>query len=93
MKTAKCDCTKIIRPTVDASIMIIVPRCTHRRVPGSRLVGAGDADVAVARCSLKIIFFVTLLANNLGKEQTGSRRALFPPNTALSYHNNAYFYS
>ena len=27
------------------SIMRIKPRCTHRRVPGSRLVGTGDADV------------------------------------------------
>ena len=43
--------------------MRIGPRCTHRRVLGSRLVGAIDADVVVARCSLKILFFVTLLAN------------------------------
>ena len=33
------------------SLQRIGPRCTHRRVPGSRWVGAGDADVA--RCSLK----------------------------------------
>ena len=69
--------------------MRIVPRCTHRKVSGSTLVGAGDADVDVARCSIKILFSVTLLANNLGKEQTGSRRAVFSQNTALSYHNNA----
>ena len=58
--------------------MRIGPRCTHRRVPGSRLVGAGDADVVVARCSLKILFFVTLLANNLGEEQTTARGCVFP---------------
>ena len=59
--------------------MKIGPRCTHRRVRGSRLVGAGDANVVVAYCSLKTIFFVTLLANNLGEEQTDSKRlCLFP---------------
>ena len=55
-----------------------MPRCTHRRVPGFRLVGAGDADVVVACCSLKIIFFVTLLANNLGEEQTAAEGLCFP---------------
>ena len=73
--------------------MRIGPRCFHRRVPGSKLVGAGDADVVVARCSLKILFFVMLLANDPGKEQTDSKKVCFYQNTALSYHNNAYFYS
>ena len=57
------------------NIMRIEPRCTHRRVPGSRLVTcAGDAGVAVARCSLKILFFAMLLANRLGEEQTDRKR-------------------
>ena len=59
--------------------MRIEPRCTHRGVPGSRLVGAGDADVVVARCSHKIILFVTLLATKLGEEQTEQLEAVFLP--------------
>ena len=73
--------------------MKIEPRCTRRRVPESRLVGAGGADVVVARCSPKILFFVTLLANNLGEEQTDSKRLRFSQNTALPYQYNAYLYS
>ena len=38
---------------VNASLNRIRPRCTHRRVPGSRWVGAGDAGADVARCSLR----------------------------------------
>ena len=73
------------------SVMRIKPRCTHRRVPGSRLVGDGDGDGDFARCSLKIIFFVTLLATNSVKNRLKSKGSYRSQTTALSYHNNAFF--
>ena len=78
MKTAKGDRTKL-RHASSTPVLRGYSRCTHRRVPGSRLVGAGDADVVVVRCSLKNIFFVTLLANKLGEEQTEQQDAAFFP--------------
>ena len=78
---------------VDASVREIRPDCTHKRVPGSRLVGAGDADADVARCSVKILFFVTLLATNTGKNKLTARVCVCSQNTVLSYHNNAHSYS
>ena len=38
---------------VDVILRRIGSRCTHRRDPGSRWVGAGDDNVDGARCSLK----------------------------------------
>ena len=50
-------------------------RCTHRRAPGSRLVGAGDADADVARCSLIITFFLNVACYDSGKERLNNRGA------------------
>ena len=59
----------------------IEPRCTHRRVPGSRLVGAGAGDADVARYFLKIIFFVTLLATNSEKKRLNNKGTISFPKT------------
>ena len=45
----------------------------------TRVLCLKQTDVVVARCSLKIIFFVTLLANKLGEEQTDRQQAVFVP--------------
>ena len=39
-----CDCGLFSPARYPPILMRIGPRCTHRRVPGSIMVGAGDAD-------------------------------------------------
>ena len=54
---------------VNASLKRIGPRCTHRRVPRSRWVGAGGVDVDVARCSLKSFSPLRCLLRTRGRNR------------------------
>ena len=54
---------------VNVSLKRIEPRCTHRRVLRSRWVGAGDADIDVARCSLKSFSLLRCLLRTRGRNR------------------------